>query len=644
MKTIRFCLLVISMYVIVSGSLTLAQRPDAADYAVRGPYTVGTQELVVEDDIRPLNVTIWYPADGDKSEEDIVYSQGFLRVPGRAIEDATPYVVDGPYPLVLFSHGNAGTRWQSLWLTEHLASYGFVVMSLDHPGNTVLDRIQDADGFNASLVTNYVYRPTDLVRLVDFAEGLNTSGSTFAGLIDVETVAAAGHSFGGYTALAAAGARLNFDQLQFFCDNTFDQPEITDGVCLMLEFEANIAAEMGLDALAEGAYPAITDDRIDAVIALAPWNGPILDQVSLAELDMPSLIMVGTNDQTTPPTRDAYLIYQGMTQSPKVMLTFGLADHFIHVDTCFELALQAGFFQSCSDPVWDMQRAHDIMSHTATLFLLTTLKQDVDALRQLSADELDFAGVDFFSSQLAALDPTTRIPRIVDVFPHDTGAWTQGLLLHDGLLYESTGLNGRSSLREVDPQTGEVLRQVDLDDAYFGEGLALVDDRLIQLTWRAEVAFIYDLETFEPIGTFSYEGEGWGLCYDGTSLYMSNGSSTITERDPDSFEIIRSISVNDDSGPVANLNELECVNADEAHERDVIYANVWQTDRIVVIDKETGDVLHTILADASLYRQFTPEERSAMDVFNGIAYDPENRLFYITGKFWPRMFYVTLTP
>ncbi|MEX2540942.1 MAG: glutaminyl-peptide cyclotransferase [Trueperaceae bacterium] len=231
-----------------------------------------------------------------------------------------------------------------------------------------------------------------------------------------------------------------------------------------------------------------------------------------------------------------------------------------------------------------------------------------------------------------ASPPAQLAPQVEARFPHDREAFTQGLLLENGLLYESTGLYGRSSLREVDPASGAVIRMRDLDPGLFGEGLALVGDRLIQLTWRAGLALVYDLETFEPLGSFRYRGEGWGLCYDGEELWMSNGSSSLTVRDADTFEVRRRVPVTAQGEPVARLNELECVGPH-------VYANVWQTDSIVRIDKSSGRV--DALVDAS--RLLTGDTRAGLSadaVLNGIAYDADDDLFLVTGKLWPLLFAV----
>ena len=219
-------------------------------------------------------------------------------------------------------------------------------------------------------------------------------------------------------------------------------------------------------------------------------------------------------------------------------------------------------------------------------------------------------------------------------FPHDVDAFTQGLLIHpDGRVFESTGLNGRSSIRQVTLETGEVSRRQAVAREYFAEGLARVDDRLIQLTWQRGVALEYDLETFQLRREFHYSGQGWGLCLDthegARRLVMSDGSETLTFRDPDTFERTGSVRVMRGRRPQRSLNELECVNG-------AIYANVWQTDEIVRIEPESGRV--TAIIDAS--GLLTERERDDTDVLNGIAYLPESGHFVITGKLWPTMFEV----
>lgn len=221
--------------------------------------------------------------------------------------------------------------------------------------------------------------------------------------------------------------------------------------------------------------------------------------------------------------------------------------------------------------------------------------------------------------------------RVVAKYPHARDAFTQGLLWHDGVLYESTGRYGKSSVRRVRLEDGEVLAERGLDPGFFGEGLALVEDRLVQLTWRSGVAVVSDLESLEREDLLHYPGEGWGLCFDGEALVMSDGSSILEFRDPASMELIREMTVWRGDRPVRKLNELECVGDD-------VYANVWQSDEIVRIDAETGRVTAVIDASGLL----TTLESLRADVLNGIAYKPDTDTFLLTGKLWPHVFEVEL--
>ena len=223
--------------------------------------------------------------------------------------------------------------------------------------------------------------------------------------------------------------------------------------------------------------------------------------------------------------------------------------------------------------------------------------------------------------------------RVIRKYPHATDAFTQGLIWHEGVMYESTGQYGRSSLRKVRLEDGKVLAQRKLGPKFFGEGLERVGERLIQLTWRSGFAFVSELSTLEARETLSYRGEGWGLCYDGTALVMSDGSSMLEFRDPESMELLGEVSVLKNGHPVRQLNELECVGSE-------IYANIWQRNEIIRIDGKSGRVTGTIDASGLLSRV----EAKRADVLNGIAYKPESKTFLLTGKLWPHVFEVELLP
>lgn len=222
---------------------------------------------------------------------------------------------------------------------------------------------------------------------------------------------------------------------------------------------------------------------------------------------------------------------------------------------------------------------------------------------------------------------------VVASYPHDPSAYTQGLQYVDGVLYEGTGLYGRSSLRRVDLESGVVEQQIDLAPEYFGEGIQVVGDRIYQLTWKSNVAFLYDRESFELLDQFTYPTEGWGLTYDGEHLIMSDGTSTIFLRDPETFEEVGRFTVLDGDAPVNMLNELEYVQGS-------IWANIWLTDEIVIIDPESGKVIGRV----DLAGLLPSEDVANAEVLNGIAYDEERDRLFVTGKLWPTLFEIELVP
>jgi len=223
--------------------------------------------------------------------------------------------------------------------------------------------------------------------------------------------------------------------------------------------------------------------------------------------------------------------------------------------------------------------------------------------------------------------------RIVNRYPHDPNGFTQGLVFVDGFLFESTGLRGRSSLRKVDLATGVILQFRNLPANFFGEGVTVYHNKVIQLTWRANLGFVYDKDTFKLLETFHYPTEGWGITHDGEHLIMSDGTSTLYFLHPKTYKQMGLIKVHDLKGPVSNLNELEYV-------QGRILANVWQTDKIAQISPETGEVVGWI----DLRGLLRPEDRGdRVDVLNGIAYDHRNDRLFVTGKLWPILFEIELT-
>jgi glutaminyl-peptide cyclotransferase len=229
--------------------------------------------------------------------------------------------------------------------------------------------------------------------------------------------------------------------------------------------------------------------------------------------------------------------------------------------------------------------------------------------------------------------PPTYTYEIKHVYPHDPAAFTQGLIFRDGILWESTGLNGESSLRKVELETGRVTKKVDVPAQYFAEGMTVFHGRVYQLTWQAQKGFIYDPDTFQQVGEFAYTGEGWGLTHDSDYLIMSDGTNRLRFLDPITFETKRTISVALNNRPVNELNELEYVKGE-------IYANVWQTDRVVRIDPQTGKVLGLIDLTGLLP---AADRTAATDVLNGIAYDEAGDRLFVTGKLWPKLFEIRLS-
>jgi glutamine cyclotransferase len=247
-------------------------------------------------------------------------------------------------------------------------------------------------------------------------------------------------------------------------------------------------------------------------------------------------------------------------------------------------------------------------------------------------------GVAGVAAQATPFIPVAPIRQytVVARYPHDIAAFTEGLVYIDGQLYEGTGLEQQSELRLVDLATGNLLKSHALSDgAEFGEGIAVLGDKIYQLTWQSQIAHIYDRETFEEIGTFTYEGQGWGLTTDGTSLIMSNGTDQIIYRDPETFEVTRSVSVSDGEQSIFDLNELEYIDG-------AIWANVWRTNLVARVDAETGKV--TGWLDLSALDAEVTATNPEVDVLNGIAWNPDTGNLLVTGKFWPTLFEIQLTP
>jgi predicted dienelactone hydrolase len=377
------------------GPVRTGLRPDAPAYGVRGPHPVGTMELVIDDAERPIPVTVWYPAlNAEGSPQQITYSIdyppffGGLISEGHALADAAPDDTQGPYPLVIFSHGLWMYRLQSTFFTEHLASHGFVVMAMDHVGETTSNVGED-------FWWSYVQRPLDVQIVIDYAEELAASDHTLSSLIDTDQVAVTGYSSGGFTALLAAGIQMNFDSFADWCEQYAHTNELSG--CDTLPFvQAEMAEIAGLDTVPDGLWPSLGDARVDAIVALSPDTN-IFCHDSLAAASIPSLFLVGGSETVLPTDFNLYPLYASLGSPQKAMVTLEGGDHHLFVDACARTPWMIDYdlFWLCSDAVWDMDRAHDLTNHFATVFLLATLKGDAEAAAVLAPDAVSIPSVTY---------------------------------------------------------------------------------------------------------------------------------------------------------------------------------------------------------------------------------------------------------
>ena len=229
--------------------------------------------------------------------------------------------------------------------------------------------------------------------------------------------------------------------------------------------------------------------------------------------------------------------------------------------------------------------------------------------------------------------PINYTYEVIKAYPHDPDAFTEGLVFSDGFLYESTGLYGNSSLRRVDLETGQVLQIYHLSDQLFGEGIAIVNNTVVQLTWQSHIGFVYDENSFSTLKEFTYSTEGWGLTYNWSQLIMSDGSANLYFLDPQTFEKTWQVEVHDNIGPVTNLNELEYIHGD-------IYANIWLQNRIAIVNPQTGQVKAWI----NMTGLQNPAIQNPNSLLNGIAYDAKGNKLFVTGKMWPQLFEIKLVP
>jgi predicted dienelactone hydrolase len=264
-------------------------------------------------------------------------------------------------------------------------------MAADHPGSTFGGISGD------SVLENFALRPTDVLRQIAFAETLTAPGGALAGLIDMNRVAVTGHSFGGFTAISAGGARLNFAELKAWCDSKPDPALMPDSSCNLLNSADKIAALRGLSAPPDGLWEPTSDPRIRAMLLQAPSSGPAFGKTGLAAVTIPTMIIVGSKDAATIPERDAYPMYEGISSSRKMLVVLQHANHYIFVDECVPALVVLNQYPRCSDAVWDMDRAHDLINHLGTAFFLATLKDDTKAKNALEISAAAFPGVDYRS-------------------------------------------------------------------------------------------------------------------------------------------------------------------------------------------------------------------------------------------------------
>ncbi|MBN1965645.1 MAG: dienelactone hydrolase family protein [Anaerolineae bacterium] len=367
------------------------QEAETLPYAAHGPYPVGTREVVIDaSGESPLEATLWYPAlNPDGAAEQVLYQYGLLALPGAAIQDAAPDAAGGPYPVVIFAHGFGGLRYQSLFLTEHLASWGVVVLAADFPGSNLATALTDPAAMAAGVVEGFATRPPDMLRQITYLDAL-PADDPLSGLLDMERLAVMGHSFGGYTALATAGAQLDLDALAAWCDEpvAFDWPEdalsptphtvrarsaegreLRTTACFVLDQAGRLAELRGLDEIPTGPWPATTDPRLDAVVALAPWNVPALGEAGMASLSVPQLVMVGSADAITPPARDAFAAFDWANSPVNLLVEFDGAGHGLFTDLCDNPLVRALRSDLCGgDENSPFQRQQT--QHVVTAFLL----------------------------------------------------------------------------------------------------------------------------------------------------------------------------------------------------------------------------------------------------------------------------------
>jgi len=373
-------------------------RPDAPTYAVRGAYPVGTRDLTIDGEMS-LGITVWYPAlNADNAEETVIYPYeikmiglpGVATVTGQAISEAAYDLSAAPYPLVVLSTGFSLGRTNFAWLAEHLASHGFVVIAPEHD-----EKLVNFDPASSMFWRGTFTRPQEIASVFAYVDEQIGAGGTLDGLIDAQTVAVMGFSHGGYTALATAGAKLDIPAYEARCDAARQASDPDGWLCdSFIPFLADMTAFAGLDAIPTELWSVFDDARVDAVVPMA-GDAYLFDQAGLAEITVPVMAIGGSRDTGTPYLWGTAMTYEHVSSTTKAIVTFENAEHMIFASTCEALPWyqDIGFSVACSDPVWDMNRAHDLTNHFTTAFLLSVLKQDSEAATALAPDAVQFLGI-----------------------------------------------------------------------------------------------------------------------------------------------------------------------------------------------------------------------------------------------------------
>jgi predicted dienelactone hydrolase len=365
-------------------------RSDAPRYGVHGPYWVGTMTIAAQTELHPTHMVLWYPAlNPDGLEETIAYPFDYwpprkLTVSGHALQEAAPDTTQGPYPLVIFAHGWNASPYSTVFLCEHLASQGFVVMAIEYADNSGTENMVT---WESSLYT----RPRDVTWQIDYAATLDTAGGLMEGMIDLDRVAVVGYSMGGETALAIAGGRLDLSGLNDVCST---YPAFR-WMCTYID-QRELARVTGLDEVPQGMWPSWSDPRVDSIVALSPWVLG-LSADSLKEITIPAMVVVGSGDTVVIPEFDLYksLAYDSLGSATKAFVVFENGDHLLWHNTCrdWPWLLEDNPESICHDLIWDMDRAHDLLNHFVTAFLLATLNNEPGAVGALKPSAPLFPGI-----------------------------------------------------------------------------------------------------------------------------------------------------------------------------------------------------------------------------------------------------------